>query len=156
MPPRRRPVNVVRSGNAGNSSKAKKDDPKDAKGKDKKGGKDGGKDGGTKEDEKPARPPPLFPVGYKSPVTILNEKCQKMGWERPIIDTVSVRYWEMGSYSTISLVVSEPAVMRVSASYMATLCRGSWRPALLIPRWTRSSLLHLEDPLIAPKRPQPA
>lgn len=88
MPPKRRPVNVVRSGNAGNSSKAKpKDDPKDAKDA-KKGGK-GGKDAAPLDD-KPARPPPLFPVGYKSPVTILNEKCQKMGWERPIIDTVSI------------------------------------------------------------------
>lgn len=84
MPPKRRPVNVVRSGNAGNSSKAKpKDDAKDAKG--------GGKGGKGKDDteDKPARPPPLFPVGYKSPVTILNEKCQKMGWERPVIETVS-------------------------------------------------------------------
>ncbi|GMK54047.1 hypothetical protein CspeluHIS016_0106330 [Cutaneotrichosporon spelunceum] len=69
MAPKRRPVNVVRSGNAGNSSKAKPD-PKDA----------------PTDPDKPARPPPLFPVGYKSPVTILNEKCQKAGWERPLID----------------------------------------------------------------------
>lgn len=93
MAPRRRPANVVRSGNAGNSSKATKpdnakEDPKDAKAGKGKGGKDKGKDE-PKVDEKPARPPPLFPVGYKSPVTLLNEKCQKLGWERPIIDTVS-------------------------------------------------------------------
>ncbi|WOO80898.1 Putative DEAH-box ATP-dependent helicase [Vanrija pseudolonga] len=71
MAPKRRPVNVVRSGNAGNSSKPTK--PKDEK------------DGANPD--APARPPPLFPIGYKSPVTILNEKCQKAGWERPIIET---------------------------------------------------------------------
>lgn len=86
MPPKRRPVNVVRSGNAGNSSKPAKP-TKDAKDAAKGKGKDG--KGAPPEEEKPARPPPLFPVGYKSPVTILNEKCQKMGWERPVIDTVS-------------------------------------------------------------------
>lgn len=79
MAPKRRPVNVVRSGNAGNSSKPKPS--KDSKDKDGKDGKAG--------DDKPARPPPLFPVGYKSPVTLLNEKCQKAGWERPSIETVS-------------------------------------------------------------------
>lgn len=82
MPPRRRPVNVVRSGNAGNSSKPDKP-AKDAKGKD--------KDGKDAVPEAPPRPPPLFPVGYKSPVTQLNEKCQKLGWERPIIETVGRR-----------------------------------------------------------------
>lgn len=71
MAPKRRPANVVRSGNAGNSSKPKPvpaSNPVDpaAAG--------------------PPRPPPLFPAGYKSPVTILNEKCQKNGWERPIVD----------------------------------------------------------------------
>lgn len=80
MAPKRRPVNVVRSGNAGNSSKPTKPDAKDGK-----GCKDG-KDGAP---EAPPRPPPLFPVGYKSPVTQLNEKCQKAGWERPSIETVS-------------------------------------------------------------------
>ncbi|KAL7424264.1 putative ATP-dependent RNA helicase ucp12 [Cryptotrichosporon argae] len=71
MAPKRRPVNVVRSGNAGNSSKPSK--PKD--------------DGATAASAaEPARPPPLFPVGYKSPVAMLNEKCQKMGWERPAVE----------------------------------------------------------------------
>ncbi|WVQ98990.1 hypothetical protein IAU59_006122 [Kwoniella sp. CBS 9459] len=74
MAPKRRPANVVRSGNAGNSTKPTKE---------------------TKEKEKvdpskpdaPPRPPPLFPPGYKSPMTILNEKCQKMGWERPSVES---------------------------------------------------------------------
>ncbi|WVR05425.1 hypothetical protein IAU60_002440 [Kwoniella sp. DSM 27419] len=68
MAPKRRPVNVVRSGNAGNSSKAAKE-------------KDEVKTDG------PPRPPPLFPAGYKSPITILNEKSQKMGWERPTVES---------------------------------------------------------------------
>ena len=82
MAPRRAPQNVVRSGNAGNSSKAKdKDKDKD------KDGQVAGANGSAAAG--PARPPPLFPVGYKTPLSILNEKCQKMGWERPIVDTVS-------------------------------------------------------------------
>lgn len=82
MPPKRRPVNVVRSGNAGNSSKPKPDPKKDAN--------------GAAEPAMPPRPPPLFPLGYKSPVTILNEKCQKAGWERPIIDVVSPAHLSPG------------------------------------------------------------
>ncbi|WWC60817.1 uncharacterized protein I303_103393 [Kwoniella dejecticola CBS 10117] len=70
MAPKKRPTNVVRSGNAGNSTKPTKEK-----------GKDDAKDDG------PPRPPPLFPAGYKSPLTILNEKCQKMGWERPTVET---------------------------------------------------------------------
>ncbi|WWC89843.1 uncharacterized protein L201_004771 [Kwoniella dendrophila CBS 6074] len=71
MAPKKRPTNVVRSGNAGNSTKPTKEK-----------GKDDGK-----PDDGPPRPPPLFPAGYKSPLTILNEKCQKMGWERPTVET---------------------------------------------------------------------
>ncbi|WWD09835.1 hypothetical protein V865_007963 [Kwoniella europaea PYCC6329] len=71
MAPKKRPANVVRSGNAGNSTKPTKE-----KGKDE-----------PKKDEGPPRPPPLFPAGYKSPLTILNEKCQKMGWERPVVES---------------------------------------------------------------------
>lgn len=27
--------------------------------------------------------PPLFPLGYKTPISLLNERCQKLGWEKP-------------------------------------------------------------------------
>lgn len=67
MAPKRRPQNVVRSGNAGNSTKATNPEPQL------------GPDGLP-------RPPPLFPAGYKSPITQLNEKCQKAGWERPSVE----------------------------------------------------------------------
>lgn len=86
MAPKRRPANVVRSGNAGNSSKAA---PKE-KEKDSKSSTPDNAPFGTFKDGSP-RPPPLFPAGYKSPVTILNEKCQKMGWEKPVVESVSVR-----------------------------------------------------------------
>jgi hypothetical protein len=89
MAPKRRPVNVVRSGNAGNSSKPTKP------GKDGKDGKD--KDAKDGLPAAPPRPPPLFPIGYKSPVTMLNEKCQKSGWERPSIETVSEAEGNEGS-----------------------------------------------------------
>ena len=70
MPPRKGPRNVVRSGNAGNSSKASTKEPPPVQ---------LGPDGLP-------RPPPLFPAGYKSPITQLNEKCQKAGWERPDVN----------------------------------------------------------------------
>jgi ATP-dependent RNA helicase DHX57 len=69
MAPKRRPQNVVRSGNAGNSTKAK---PAEA--------------APPIDPNVPPRPPPLFPAGYKTPIAILNEKCQKAGWERPLVD----------------------------------------------------------------------
>lgn len=68
MAPKRRPQNVVRSGNAGNSSKPKPAEAVPA------------------PTDGPPRPPPLFPAGYKTPVSVLNEKCQKAGWERPLVD----------------------------------------------------------------------
>lgn len=95
MPPRKGPRNVVKSGNAGNSSKSsplpstttQSNEPASQKGKT--GAAAGGNGGvaGSAGGEA-IRPPPLFPVGYKSPITILNEKCQKEGWERPLIDSV--------------------------------------------------------------------
>lgn len=72
MGPRRRPANVVRSGNAGNSSKPSAPPKEDAP-----------------PTDGPPKPPPLFPAGYKTPIQILNEKCQKAGWERPIVESVS-------------------------------------------------------------------
>ncbi|RDB29375.1 hypothetical protein Hypma_015909 [Hypsizygus marmoreus] len=62
MPPRR---GIVKSGNAGNSSKV---------------------------DKAPAVPvpegeKPLFPPGSKYPLSLLHERCQKLGWEKPFVDT---------------------------------------------------------------------
>ncbi|BGP23231.1 Putative ATP-dependent RNA helicase ucp12 [Rhodotorula toruloides] len=31
-------------------------------------------------------PPPLFPIGYKTPLSLLSERCQKSGWDRPSVD----------------------------------------------------------------------
>jgi ATP-dependent RNA helicase DHX57 len=68
MPPRKGPRNIVSSGSAGNSSKSK---PKAVN-------PDDIPDG-------PPRPPPLFPLGYKTPIQLLNEKCRKAGWENPSV-----------------------------------------------------------------------
>ncbi|KAI0076064.1 P-loop containing nucleoside triphosphate hydrolase protein [Panus rudis PR-1116 ss-1] len=62
MPPKK---GIVKSGNAGNSSKATKP-PVDS----------------TKPDEKP-----LFPPGYKYPLSLLHERCQQNGWEKPSVET---------------------------------------------------------------------
>ncbi|KAF8899103.1 P-loop containing nucleoside triphosphate hydrolase protein [Infundibulicybe gibba] len=63
MPPRK---GIVKSGNAGNSSKAiKASDPEPP----------------TSISEKP-----LFPPGSKYPLSLLHERCQKLGWEKPVVD----------------------------------------------------------------------
>ncbi|KAH9932077.1 P-loop containing nucleoside triphosphate hydrolase protein [Epithele typhae] len=63
MPPKR---GIVKSGNAGNSSKPSKAPVQAA----------------TTAEEKP-----LFPPGSKYPLSLLHERCQKNGWEKPIVDT---------------------------------------------------------------------
>ncbi|KAK0465451.1 P-loop containing nucleoside triphosphate hydrolase protein [Desarmillaria tabescens] len=61
MPPRK---GIVKSGNAGNSSRQsdKQSDPTD-------------------------REKSLFPPGSKYPLSLLHERCQKNGWEKPIVET---------------------------------------------------------------------
>ncbi|KIK70609.1 hypothetical protein GYMLUDRAFT_148068 [Collybiopsis luxurians FD-317 M1] len=66
MPPRK---GIVKSGNAGNSSKSS------------------GKESNTTLDGDK----PLFPPGSKFPASLLHERCQKLGWDKPIIDTASSR-----------------------------------------------------------------
>ncbi|KAK0481842.1 P-loop containing nucleoside triphosphate hydrolase protein [Armillaria novae-zelandiae] len=61
MPPRK---GIVKSGNAGNSSK-QPDKPSDS------------------TDRERA----LFPPGSKYPLSLLHERCQKNGWEKPIVET---------------------------------------------------------------------
>jgi len=31
-------------------------------------------------------PPPLFPAGYKTPLSLLQERCQKAGWDKPAVN----------------------------------------------------------------------
>ncbi|KAJ3802281.1 P-loop containing nucleoside triphosphate hydrolase protein [Lentinula aff. detonsa] len=66
MPPRK---GIVKSGNAGNSSKSS--------------GKETTAVGQNSEAVEKA----LFPLGSKYPASLLHERCQKNGWEKPIIDT---------------------------------------------------------------------
>ncbi|KAI0713143.1 P-loop containing nucleoside triphosphate hydrolase protein [Cerioporus squamosus] len=63
MPPKR---GIVKTGNAGNSSKSSKLPPPPTS---------------TPEDK------PLFPPGSKYPLNLLHERCQKNGWEKPTVDT---------------------------------------------------------------------
>ncbi|KIO25963.1 hypothetical protein M407DRAFT_236196 [Tulasnella calospora MUT 4182] len=66
MPPKR---HIVRHGNAGNSAKASK--PKESP-----------ESSTTGQPERKT----LFPAGSKTPLALLNERCQKNGWERPIVE----------------------------------------------------------------------
>ncbi|TCD63345.1 hypothetical protein EIP91_005646 [Steccherinum ochraceum] len=65
MPPRK---GIVKSGNAGNSTK-----PSTSK---------AAVNIPSGNEEKP-----LFPPGSKYPLSLLHERCQKNGWEKPIVDT---------------------------------------------------------------------
>ncbi|PPQ64076.1 hypothetical protein CVT24_008889 [Panaeolus cyanescens] len=65
MPPRK---GIVKSGNAGNSSKSSAPAPTANASSD---------------------PPPLFPPGSKWPLSLLSERCQKLGWEKPTVETRS-------------------------------------------------------------------
>ncbi|KAH9957470.1 P-loop containing nucleoside triphosphate hydrolase protein [Lactifluus volemus] len=64
MPPRK---GIVKSGNAGNSSKSSKEI--------------------GDSDVSKGNAPPLFPSGSKYPLSLLQERCSKNGWEKPVVDT---------------------------------------------------------------------
>ncbi|KAF9225566.1 P-loop containing nucleoside triphosphate hydrolase protein [Gyrodon lividus] len=68
MPPRK---GIVKSGNAGNSSKSSAKAPSQSF-----------NSSGASEYEKP-----LFPPASKHPLSLLQERCQKNGWEKPSVDT---------------------------------------------------------------------
>ncbi|KAF7981091.1 hypothetical protein HWV62_34789 [Athelia sp. TMB] len=78
MPPRK---GIIKSGNAGNSSKASK--PPD-------------------QPAVPAGEKPLFPPGSgKFPLSLLNERCQKNGWDKANIDTY--KHKDGGWYFRVTL-----------------------------------------------------
>ncbi|KAF8312159.1 P-loop containing nucleoside triphosphate hydrolase protein [Cantharellus anzutake] len=66
MPPSSR-KGIVKSGNVGNSSKGapKTPDPE-------------------KKDSLESKP--LFPPGFKTPISLLHERCQKLGWDKPNVE----------------------------------------------------------------------
>ncbi|KAF7302730.1 Dead deah box [Mycena chlorophos] len=70
MPPRK---GIVKSGNAGNSSKA--------------AAKPAATTPAADSNVPQVDGTPLFPPGYKYPLSLLHEKCQKEGWEKPNVDT---------------------------------------------------------------------
>ncbi|KII93616.1 hypothetical protein PLICRDRAFT_131582 [Plicaturopsis crispa FD-325 SS-3] len=75
MPPKKG-RGIVSSGNAGNSSKSKPTAVPSA----------ASSGAQASEVEKP-----LFPPGSKYPLSLLNERCQKNGWEKAIVDAVRRR-----------------------------------------------------------------
>ncbi|KAM0754112.1 P-loop containing nucleoside triphosphate hydrolase protein [Meredithblackwellia eburnea MCA 4105] len=65
-PKQRQRPNIVKSGNAGSSKPS------------------------TATPDAPSGPPPLFPVGFKTPLSLLQERCQKNGWGKPSVDPKKV------------------------------------------------------------------
>lgn len=70
MPPRK---GIIKTGNAGNSSKTNKNSGT---------GLSSQSADAHSEQEKP-----LFPPGSKYPLSLLHERCQKSGWDKPTIET---------------------------------------------------------------------
>ncbi|KAG1766414.1 P-loop containing nucleoside triphosphate hydrolase protein [Suillus occidentalis] len=68
MPPRK---GIVKTGNAGNASKTNKNS-----------GAGSPSRSADAEQEKP-----LFPPGSKYPLSLLQERCQKSGWDKPTVET---------------------------------------------------------------------
>lgn len=68
MPPRK---GVVKSGNAGNSSKINKNSGA----------------GSPSQSASAEQENPLFPPGSKYPLSLLHERCQKSGWDKPTVET---------------------------------------------------------------------
>lgn len=112
-PPRK--VNIVRSGTAGNSSKAAAAPP---------------------VSNEPPPPPPLFresnrssprpfdstlfsssAAGYKTPLSLLTERCQKQGWDKPSVEPKKVAGSSMWSAS-VALRRKHPKTGLVESVYM--------------------------------------
>ncbi|EIN13864.1 P-loop containing nucleoside triphosphate hydrolase protein [Punctularia strigosozonata HHB-11173 SS5] len=101
MPPKR---GIVKSGNSGNSSKSSKPAPKTET---------------TVDPDKKS----LFPPGSKYPLALLQERCQKQGWDKPSVNTgdkfsfsVTLRRWNNKKSETESVHLEpHPPYFRPSA-----------------------------------------
>ncbi|KAG1757846.1 P-loop containing nucleoside triphosphate hydrolase protein [Suillus lakei] len=78
MPPRK---GIVKTGNAGNSSKINKNS-----------GAGSPSQSADAEQEKP-----LFPPGSKYPLSLLQERCQKSGWDKPTVETLKIHKRKHGN-----------------------------------------------------------
>ncbi|KAA1127532.1 hypothetical protein PGTUg99_037513 [Puccinia graminis f. sp. tritici] len=77
-------AHILRSGNAGNSSKSAAPTPP--------------------PEPDNGRPPPLFPPGSKTPVQLLHERCRHNKWEKPSID---IRRFSEGFTAVVTLVKTD-------------------------------------------------
>ncbi|EJD54594.1 P-loop containing nucleoside triphosphate hydrolase protein [Auricularia subglabra TFB-10046 SS5] len=87
MPPKK---GIVKSGNAGNSSSASAAPPKPKAHKKGKGPPPPAEEpAAPKPAPAPSQAPaqPLFPAFSKTPLSLLNERCQKNDWNKPVVDT---------------------------------------------------------------------
>ncbi|KAG2088237.1 P-loop containing nucleoside triphosphate hydrolase protein [Suillus cothurnatus] len=78
MPPRK---GIVKTGNAGNSSKIHKNS-----------GAGSPSQSADAEQEKP-----LFPPGSKYPLSLLQERCHKSGWDKPTVETLKIHKRKHGN-----------------------------------------------------------
>lgn len=86
MPPKRKNPQIVRSGNSGNSSRSATPATKPIA--------PPSGDTGAAGPSVSAPKPQLFPPGSKTPLALLNERCQKQSWEKPLVDAVRLPRFE--------------------------------------------------------------
>ncbi|KAM0788551.1 hypothetical protein ACM66B_001677 [Microbotryomycetes sp. NB124-2] len=94
-PPPTRRANILKNGNATSSASSKVT---------------------LSNEAQQQRPPPLFPIGFKTPMSLLSERCQKSGWDKP---TVEPKKLPSGKYSAaVILHRKNPKTREPESVYM--------------------------------------
>ncbi|GAA5938485.1 uncharacterized protein JCM15063_005331 [Sporobolomyces koalae] len=136
-PPVRRKANIVKSGNAGSS----KPTPPPL------------------EPGQAAPPPPLFPLGYKTPLSLLSERCQKNGWERPSVDpkkgstpgtwtasvTLKRKHPKSGEFETVYMK-PPPAPSPIAVEKPNAMEAKHWASVYALYRFSNNLRLNLQLP----------
>ncbi|GAA6009512.1 hypothetical protein JCM11491_003585 [Sporobolomyces phaffii] len=136
-PPPRRKANIVKSGNAGSSKPAPP----------------------PLEPGQAAPPPPLFPLGYKTPLSLLSERCQKNGWERPSVDpkkgslpgtwtasvTLKRKHPKSGDYETVYMK-PPPAPSPIAVEKPNAMEAKHWASVYALYRFSNNLRLNLQLP----------
>ncbi|GAA5960522.1 hypothetical protein JCM3765_003663 [Sporobolomyces pararoseus] len=135
-PPPRRKANIVKSGNAGSSKPAPP----------------------PLEPGQTAPPPPLFPLGYKTPLSLLSERCQKNGWERPSVDpkknaggtwsasvTLKRKDSKNGGFETVYMK-PPPAPSPIAVEKSSAMEAKHWASVYALYRFSNNLRLNLQLP----------
>ncbi|GAA5822662.1 hypothetical protein JCM10212_006760 [Sporobolomyces blumeae] len=136
-PAPRRKANIVKSGNAGSSKPVPP----------------------PLEPGQVPPPPPLFPLGYKTPLSLLSERCQKNGWERPSVDpkkgslpgswtasvTLKRKHPKSGDFETVYMR-PPPAPSPIAVEKPSAMEAKHWAATYALYRFSNNLRLNLQLP----------